>query len=56
MVDVKNVSIKNFALEKLGQEMPEVKLVDHALAGAINDSLATHGLKQEAHTRMSLDI
>ena len=42
------INIKNFALKKIGQELPKSKPVNHALAGDISDILATHGIKQVA--------
>lgn len=45
------INIKNVALQQIGLEWPESKLVDHALTGISLSSLVIHGMKQEAATR-----
>lgn len=45
------INIKNRALEEIGMERSESKLVDHALTGISLSDLVIHGLKQEAATR-----
>ena len=45
------INIKNVALQQIGLECPESKLVDHALTGVGLSNLVIHGMKQEAATR-----